>query len=242
MINIALIDDNLNDLNTLKSFIDKYTESDELDSHIEVNITTYIDPTLFLNENNFKYDLIFLDIEMPKINGISLAKRIREKDSNVGLVFITNMAQYAINGYEVSAIDYILKPLDYYDFALKFNKIINFVKRNISNYIYLKSVENNLIKVDVNEIIYVEIFSHYLIYHLENREIKVRGTISEAENNLSNYYFSRISKSFLINLKHVINIKLDNVLLTGNIELIISRLRKKDFLEAFYKYLGGGLK
>lgn len=242
MINIALIDDNLNDLNTLKSFIDKYTESDELDSHIEVNITTYNDSTLFLNENNFKYDLIFLDIEMPKINGISLAKRIREKDSNVGLVFITNMAQYAINGYEVSAIDYILKPLDYYDFALKFNKIINFVKRNISNYIYLKSVENNLIKVDVNEIIYVEIFSHYLIYHLENREIKVRGTISEAENNLSNYYFSRISKSFLINLKHVINIKLDNVLLTGNIELIISRLRKKDFLEAFYKYLGGGLK
>ena len=242
MINIALIDDNLNDLNTLKSFIDKYTESDELDSHIEVNITTYNDPTLFLNENNFKYDLIFLDIEMPKINGISLAKRIREKDSNVGLVFITNMAQYAINGYEVSAIDYILKPLDYYDFALKFNKIINFVKRNISNYIYLKSVDNNLIKVDVNEIIYVEIFSHYLIYHLENREIKVRGTISEAENNLSNYYFSRISKSFLINLKHVINIKLDNVLLTGNIELIISRLRKKDFLEAFYKYLGGGLK
>lgn len=242
MINIALIDDNLNDLNTLKSFIDKYTESDELDSHIEVNITTYNDPTLFLNENNFKYDLIFLDIEMPKINGISLAKRIREKDSNVGLVFITNMAQYAINGYEVSAIDYILKPLDYYDFALKFNKIINFVKRNISNYIYLKSVENNLIKVDVNEIIYVEIFSHYLIYHLENREIKVRGTISEAENNLSNYYFFRISKSFLINLKHVINIKLDNVLLTGNIELIISRLRKKDFLEAFYKYLGGGLK
>ena len=242
MINIALIDDNLNDLNTLKSFIDKYTESDELDSHIEVNITTYNDPTLFLNENNFKYDLIFLDIEMPKINGISLAKRIREKDSNVGLVFITNMAQYAINGYEVSAIDYILKPLDYYDFALKFNKIINFVKRNISNYIYLKSVENNLIKVDVNEIIYVEIFSHYLIYHLENREIKVRGTISEAENNLSNYYFSRISKSFLVNLKHVLNIKLDNVLLTGNIELIISRLRKKDFLEAFYKYLGGGLK
>lgn len=242
MINIALIDDNLSDLNTLKSFIDKYTESDELDSHIEVNITTYNDPTLFLNENNFKYDLIFLDIEMPKINGISLAKRIREKDSNVGLVFITNMAQYAINGYEVSAIDYILKPLDYYDFALKFNKIINFVKRNISNYIYLKSVDNNLIKVDVNEIIYVEIFSHYLIYHLENREIKVRGTISEAENNLSNYYFSRISKSFLINLKHVINIKLDNVLLTGNIELIISRLRKKDFLEAFYKYLGGGLK
>lgn len=242
MINIALIDDNLNDLNTLKSFIDKYTESDELDSQIEVNITTYNDPTSFLNENNFKYDLIFLDIEMPKINGISLAKRIREKDSNVGLVFITNMAQYAINGYEVSAIDYILKPLDYYDFALKFNKIINFVKRNISNYIYLKSVENNLIKVDVNEIIYVEIFSHYLIYHLENREIKVRGTISEAENNLSNYYFSRISKSFLINLKHVINIKLDNVLLTGNIELIISRLRKKDFLEAFYKYLGGGLK
>lgn len=242
MINIALIDDNLNDLNTLKSFIDKYTESDELDSHIEVNITTYNDPTLFLNENNFKYDLIFLDIEMPKINGISLAKRIREKDSNVGLVFITNMAQYAINGYEVSAIDYILKPLDYYDFALKFNKIVNFVKRNISNYIYLKSVENNLIKVDVNEVIYVEIFSHYLIYHLENREIKVRGTISEAENNLSNYYFSRISKSFLINLKHVINIKLDNVLLTGNIELIISRLRKKDFLEAFYKYLGGGLK
>ena len=242
MINIALIDDNLSDLNTLKSFIDKYTESDELDSHIEVNITTYNDPTLFLSENNFKYDLIFLDIEMPKINGISLAKRIREKDSNVGLVFITNMAQYAINGYEVSAIDYILKPLDYYDFALKFNKIINFVKRNISNYIYLKSVENNLIKVDVNEIIYVEIFSHYLIYHLENREIKVRGTISEAENNLSNYYFSRISKSFLINLKHVINIKLDNVLLTGNIELIISRLRKKDFLEAFYKYLGGGLK
>ena len=242
MINIALIDDNLNDLNTLKSFIDKYTESDELDSHIEVNITTYNDPTLFLNKNNFKYDLIFLDIEMPKINGISLAKRIREKDSNVGLVFITNMTQYAINGYEVSAIDYILKPLDYYDFALKFNKIINFVKRNISNYIYLKSVENNLIKVDVNEIIYVEIFSHYLLYHLENSEIKVRGTISEAENNLSNYYFSRISKSFLINLKHVINIKLDNVLLTGNIELIISRLRKKDFLEAFYKYLGGGLK
>ena len=76
MINIALIDDNLSDLNTLKSFIDKYTESDELDSHIEVNITTYNDPTLFLNENNFKYDLIFLDIEMPKINGISLKSQI----------------------------------------------------------------------------------------------------------------------------------------------------------------------
>lgn len=242
MINIALIDDNYSDLDTLKEYINKFLKENQNELEVETNILTFNDPLLFLNDNKYNFDLIFLDIEMPNINGISLAKKIREKDQNVGLVFITNMAQYAINGYEVSAIDYILKPLNYYDFALKFNKIIKYINRNIASYIFLKNGENNIVKVNVNEIIFVEIFSHYLIYHLENKDIKVRGTISDAETKLANSYFSRISKSFLVNLKHVINVKLDKVMLTGNVELIISRLRKKEFLDAFYNYLGGGLK
>ncbi len=240
MIKIAIIDDNIDDIKSLKNCLLDFI-NEKKDLSLKFDVIEFTDPKAFLSSEIKNYNLIFLDIEMPSINGLDLAKKIREKNDSVALVFITNMAQYALNGYEVNAIDFMVKPLNYFDFSLKFKKIIKYIERNYDYSLTIKNGENDLIRFNTNEIIYVEIFSHYLLFHLKDNVIKVRGTMNDIEEKLSAFSFVRIAKSFLINLKYIKNIKGEKVILSDDTELSISRLRKTEFMNKFYKYIGGGL-
>lgn len=183
------------------------------------------------------YDIIIFDIDMPGTNGMDTARRIRAKDEDVVILFVTNIAQYAINGYEVDAVDYIIKPIGYYDFALKFQRALRRAGQRRPEQLLLESTEG-LVRLSAAEILYVEVLAHYLIYHTADRAYTVRGSMKEHEASLKGLHFSRCHKSYLVNLAQVENISPPEVTVHG-ISLPLGRAYKDTLMKDYLQYLRG---
>lgn len=230
---LAIVDDERKMTNLLSEYSRKFEkENGEL-----MQISVYHHPNDFLKNYSSDYDLVLMDIEMPGLNGIEAARELRRMDSRVVLMFITNMAQYAINGYEVEAIDFVIKPISYPDFALKIHKAMRYVKRNKDRKVAL-STQEGTIYLHLSDIYYIEVMRHYLVYHTLNGENTVRGVLKEVEEMLKEYHFVRSNHCYLINLKYVESITGNTVKVAGN-ELQISRNKKSEFLMEFARYVGG---
>ena len=235
MIKIAILEDSDADYTRICKAWDRFSKEENL----SYQITHYKDSTSLLEQFHSQFDLIFLDIEVPGKNGMETAQEIRKIDNLAILVFLTNFSKYAVNGYEVNAADYMLKPLDYYSFALKMHKILHMLYQNIEKEITIMT-KGLLHRFSINELFYVEINNHDLIYHLDNETISTRGSLSEVEKSLPKNSFSRCNNCYLVNLKHVTKIK-DNTVWIGKNELTISRPKKKMFLNDLTNYIGGKL-
>ena len=233
MIQIGLIDDDLDHLRLMKSFLTQY----EKEEKVNFSIKEFNDGLNFVEDYDGNLDVIFLDIEMPHMDGMTAAKKIREKDQALGIVFVTNMAQYAIHGYEVNAIDFIVKPVSYYVFTDKLNKAIRFSRLNMEKDFVIQT-EDSIIKLTSSQIIYVEKDKNYLVFHTKQGVCRSRGTISELEQQLSREGFSECINGCLVNLKYVTKMEKDTVWV-DEVPLPITRRRKKEFKEDFMKYLGG---
>ena len=235
MIKIAILEESDADYTRICKAWDRFSKEENL----SYQITHYKDSTSLLEQFHSQFDLIFLDIEVPGKNGMETAQEIRKIDNLAILVFLTNFSKYAVNGYEVNAADYMLKPLDYYSFALKMHKILHMLYQNIEKEITIMT-KGLLHRFSINELFYVEINNHDLIYHLDNETISTRGSLSEVEKSLPKNSFSRCNNCYLVNLKHVTKIK-DNTVWIGKNELTISRPKKKMFLNDLTNYIGGKL-
>ena len=115
MFKVAIVEDSIKDFTLLKSYLEQY----EKENNIEFNIQCFENGIRFLDKFSANYDIIFMDIDMPYMNGLEVSKKIREIDKTVVLIFVTNLSQYAVNGYEVEALDYIVKPISYFNFSIK---------------------------------------------------------------------------------------------------------------------------
>ncbi len=226
MIKTAIVEDEDEAFETLKGFLLKFGE----DNNFLFSITHYKEGLSFLDESK-NFDLIFMDIEMPHMNGMEVAKKLREKDRNVPLIFITNLVQYAIQGYQVDAIDYVLKPIQYARFESLMIKTMKIVGSNKDQEIILKTT-GGAKKVSLSSILYVEIKDHLLIYYLDNEEeVEVWGTLANAKASLPDDMFSRCSNSVIINIQKVTSIDKDKAYLTNRkIPISFSRNKKKDVL------------
>lgn len=175
MIRIAIVEDDQSADDQLTACLEKLS----LQSKEVFDLSHYPDAQQFLFAFHSQFDLIFMDIEMPNMDGLSAARRMREIDSNVALVFVTNLARYAINGYEVSALDYILKPLDYDAFYLKMQKVLRYCQtqqqRRQQN-VVIPTADGN-IHLPLSELLYVEVVSHTLIYHTLSHDYETYGTL-----------------------------------------------------------------
>lgn len=120
IVHIALVEDDVKAAETIQKYLDRY----EAENQIKFDVTTFSNAIPLLENYTADYDIIFMDIRMPYMNGMDAAHRLRAIDSKVILIFITSLTQYAVAGYEVEALDYIVKPVNYYDFALKLARAI----------------------------------------------------------------------------------------------------------------------
>lgn len=235
MYNVAIVEDNPEERKLLLSFIKQYSE--ERDIEFEAN--EYSDGEEITHSTNGPYDIIFFDIDMPKINGMDAAKNIREKDKNVVIVFITNLSQYAIHGYSVGALDFILKPINYYSFSLRLDRALSRVKKKETKEIVI-SYQNKIKRIDSGDIYYIEIQNRKLHYHTVDSEYVVRGTMKEVEEELEQYNFVKCNHWYLVNLKYVSEIN-DNTVIVEDSELEISRRNKTNFVKAVTDYIGSGV-
>lgn len=232
--NIAVVDDNLNDRKMILDYLSQFFN----ESGGDYTTSTFEDGVSFLKDYSFSYDFIIFDIDMPQMSGIDTAKELRKKDSNVTIMFVTNMPQYALEGYSVEAVDYVLKPLSYPDFRLKMKKATRYILRNSVKKITINTTEEGLITVDSSDIYYVESKLHYIYYHTKKGIYKMRAKLTEVEDILLPYHFARSGGSFLINLAYLEKIDGNEIVVAGE-TLPLSRRMKASLMSAFTKYMGG---
>ena len=228
---IAIVDDEQAMRELLAGFIERYAG----EKHLALETHPFPSGDALLESSDRNYDIIIFDIDMPGTSGLDAARKIRETDENVVILFVTNIAQYAINGYEVDAVDYIIKPIGYYDFAMKFQKAVRRAERNQGNTLFIDTV-NGPVALCTEEILYVEVMAHYLIYHTGDREYRVRASMKEHEEALKGYHFARCHKSYLINLKHLKNVNASEAIV-GEYSIPLGRAYKDSLLTDYMSYL-----
>ena len=234
MLKTAIVEDDESYREELSSYVKRYAA----ESGQDIQIFIYGDGSSILKEYELKYDIILLDIEMPKINGMETARRIRAVDPGVVLVFITNMASYAIHGYEVGALDFITKPVTWFTFQLRFRRAVERAAMRKDEE-FLLAGRDGVEKIQVRDIYYVEVQNRMLYYHTKRGTIELRGTMKSAEETLFPHHFAKCNHWYIVNLAHVKRITKDTVIV-GDRELEMSRRARAGFLDALTAYMGGG--
>ncbi|WP_112179795.1 MULTISPECIES: LytTR family DNA-binding domain-containing protein [Paraliobacillus] len=234
MIHVAIVEDEKMYADTLEGYIMRYS----VESGEEFKVDIFSDGDGITKDYTPKYGIIFLDIEMKFMDGMTTARHIRNSDQEVILIFITNMAQYAIKGYQVDAMSYLLKPVPYFAFSQEMNRSIERLKQNKNNNSILLPNSNGMVKVDVKSILFIESYKHRIIVNTMNEKYSFVGTMKEMENRMKMYKFFRCNNGYLVNLFHVTGVK-DNEAIVGDDYIPISRARKKDFLNSLTDYVGG---
>ena len=240
MLHLTLIDDDIKALTHLQAELNRYFEN----QNIEYEIMTYQSGIDFLNESPAT-DILFLDVEMPGMNGIEVAKKVRQDNSDMVILFCTNYRQFAINGYEVNALGYMVKPIENYSLSANLTHAIehlkekqNFQEKKIELHAY-----QTIIILPLKDIVYIEIKKHNLFYYLREESeypekvLKIRGTMNNLYESLKQDNFEKCGNSFLVNLDCVLSVKGDMVTLKSKIVLPLSRLYKESFMATFTRYL-----
>ena len=163
--------------------------------------------------------------------------RSGEMDADVILIFITNMAQYAIRGYSVGALDYVLKPVPYFAFSEQLKKAEKNLARRASHYLMVP-VESGLRRLDSSRLYYLESEGHRVHYYTEDGDFSAPGTLKAVEEKLAGRPFARCNSGYLVNLAQVQAVQ-QNTVQVGPYELQISRPKRKAFLAALTDYIGG---
>lgn len=233
MYRIAVVDDDREFSAKLREYLEQYAKENDETFEIEV----FYDGAEILKDYTPRYELILLDIEMPAVNGMEAAQKIREMDESVVLMFITNMAQYAIHGYSVGALDFVMKPISYYPFSMKIKRALKRVQKKEIPTILL-TTSDGVKRLKVSQIYYVEIQGHMLHYYTEEGEFVMRGTLSSVEKMLPSSLFVKCNHWYLVNLMHVTEVR-KNTTVAGNFELEVSRRNRAGFLKALAEHMGG---
>lgn len=227
---IAIIEDNPVHTGRLSECLNRY----QSEHPVSFEIHTFSSGVQLLENYSAIWDILFIDIELPYIDGMSLSQEIRKIDSNVIIVFVTNLTQYAIKGYSVQAFDYIIKPIKYASLSITMSKILSVLERQNTNTVSLKT-KDGMHVFPVSLIYYVEVQFHNLIFYTSEGTYIVRGTLSATEEKLGSG-FARCSNSFLVNLAHV-NFLCKESVSVGPYKLAVSRRFYTDFFQKLSIYL-----
>lgn len=237
-LNIAIVEDEKEMFEKLRDLLTAYFG----EKGISFFVDYYSCGESFLHKYKADYDLVFMDINLPGANGMETIKKLRERDPDVLVIFITYLAQFAIDGYSVGAFDYILKPFNDKNLFVALDRALCNLNR-FSVKIQIGNSNRAFGKmIPIDSIKYVESVNHRLNFHLSNGEMRVNGSLKKYAEQLKQYCFEPCSVSFLVNLKYITSIEGNVVRMgnNGNDVAFISRGKRAEFLEAVNKYFGNG--
>ena len=233
---IAIAEDEAQFAQQLKADLLRYGK----ENHVDLDVSIYDNGAAFLERYQANWDIVFLDIDMPVMDGLTAAKSLRAMDKQVMIIFMTSLAQYATHGYEVGAFDYILKPCGYYELAMKLRLALRHLDAQQDKTVLIKQ-DGDMYRLPLSQVYYIEIFSHQIHYHTQQGIYKLSTgkTLADIEKELSGDGFVRCSKSVLLNARHIDSIQGDTIHIAGQ-ELLVSRSHRKEVLQTLLRLAKGG--
>lgn len=235
MLHIAICDDEKGFVQYLTDLLNRYSKETGQD----IKITPYYDGIELIEKYDTTIDLIFLDIRMKLVNGLHAAERIRQRDERVGIIFLTTLTQYGLEGYKYQADDYIIKPIKYARLKDEMSLFLKKHRHNTSPFIIISN-DKGKYRITLKDIRYIETSNRNLLVHAQD-DIICYKTMKEMEQSLSSQGFGRCHSGYLVNMLYIKRVeKLDVILTTGEI-IPISQPRRKSFIECLTDYWGDSL-
>lgn len=235
MLQVAICDDEQFYRTKIKSLLEKYFHKHNL----QYTIHSFLSGEEFLQqcENSVKFDIVFLDINMDEIDGIQTARRIRSFHSDTYIVFVTAFIDYALEGYKVNAVRYLMK--DTLELAMEECMTAIMQKMQIAQvaFTFLEGER----KLYTDNILYVESRGHKSIFHYMEEEMvtyQIYDKLDVLEKKMVGYGFLRIHKSYLVNMKHIQKVSNYTAFLDTGEELPVPRIRFQGVKESFVVYKG----
>lgn len=230
---IAIVENEEKEITKYLEFIKQY----ENETKERVEVSTFNNGFDFIENYEADFNCVFMDIDMPGINGLETSQKLRELDQDIIIIFVTNLPQFAIDGYKVQALDFLLKPLDYVNFKVELNKVNRFCKSTKKKKSLWINQKGGNYKIPFNDIIYIEIIRHDVVIHTVESEYKFRGSLTSIEEKLDKDMFIRIGSPFIVNLAYVEGVVKGECVLQNKVRIPISRQNKTMFMEALNSYL-----
>lgn len=230
MIKVSIVEDTPQDQDTLLTLINEWNDEH---GHI-IDCKVYTDAVSFLENGAMDSDIVFMDIRMPHINGMDAAEKLREMNSYPILIFLTTLAGYAIRGYTVDAMDFVLKPIKKEKFTKIFERALKQLEQK-KTYISLNT-KGAARRVATDEVTFIEAFAHDKIFHIGSSTFTVYDDMEKIMDELPPE-FIRCHRSYIINLRCVETVGKDTVKLVGEDTLVpVSRNRREQLLDALTEF------
>ncbi len=229
---IAICDDCKADILNLRTLVLSHPKISE--NQIDIFLSS--DKLISTMRHKKMYDIVFLDIDMPQINGIELGMKIKEIAPDTYIVFATNYSQYAIAAYDCEAFHYLLKPLVPQKVNKVLNSLINAHQKNHATYHF--KTKSGFVNIPLKTLYYVECCKKHIIFHMKDRIIESPGKLSEVYSFLVNYDFCQVHQGYIVNMRKIINLNKLNIYLDNNEVVPISQRKKADVLSRYAEYLG----
>ena len=234
MLNVAIVDDEAEERERLKACL-AYVQQMQGESF---SVQEYDSADRFLLMFERQFDLIFMDIQFAHgIDGMTAAKKMRKIDPSVLLIFVTNLAQMAVQGYEVDALDFVVKPLEKYAFHLKMQRALGRISSRMQTLIHIRDKSGDVF-IDTHRIRYLEVNGHYVIYHTQEGSFTEYISLTAAEKKLNDPAFFRCDRGLTINMRMLSKIEGDSCVVDGE-TLIVAHILRNELKHAFVEYLSG---
>lgn len=231
MYKIAICEDEL----LQKTYMDNLLKKIAQDNKVDFDIKLFAAGEQLLEAGYDAFDMIILDIEMGQINGIEVAKRIRQTNKEVKIIFVTGVEKLWPEGYNVNAYRYIVKPVEEESFSKAIVELLETMDKP-QQYIMLKN-EGTLERIAIPDIKYLAIQDRKVELYIRGRSITTNIPMQEWEEMLCGHGFASPHKSYLVNLQYVSRLNKESLQLTTGEEVYVSKRKYKTFKEEFMMYV-----